>query len=142
MTKTISYINYVPSHEQEVICLAVNRVCKIAERESVPHAMLIKPLEIIYKDIEGYGFIQPLIDGHGGIAGHRVYINSNYILTDTLLERLVAHEVIHTFSYKNILTHESRLFRAIAHNYEVFYSLNVTGFTAEDIDEIERSCKL
>lgn len=142
MYKKITFLNYVPSNEQAIITEAVNKMCCVGARHNIPPALLIKPLEVIYKDIEPYAFIQPLIDGRGGIAGHRLYLNSNYIYDGVYLDRIVAHEVLHTFSEKNILKHESLLFKSLSHDYEVRYNKKIDFLTTEDIQIIERGMKI
>lgn len=142
MTKTIKFLNYVPSNEQAVITKAVTNLLEVAQKHTVAPTLLNKPLEVLYSNIEGYAMIQPLIDGRGGIAGHRMYLNSNYIFENNYLERIVAHETLHTLSDRNILKHESLLFKAIALDYEVKHNKKIDFLTTDDIEIIERGMKI
>ena len=136
MKKQITFKNYVPSNEQTVITKAVTNLLEVAQKHALAPTLLIKPLEVLYSNIEAYAMIQPLIDGRGGIAGHRLYINSNYIFSDKMLEKLVAHETLHTLSDRNILKHESLLFKSIALDYEVRHNLKIDFLTNEDVELI------
>ncbi len=142
MKKQITFKNYVPSNEQAIITKAVTNLLDVAQKHTVAYTLLNKPLEVLYSNIEGYAMIQPLIDGRGGIAGHRLYINSNYIFNDRILEKLVAHETLHTLSERNILKHESLLFKSIALDYEVKHNLKIDFLTESDIEYIERGCRI
>lgn len=142
MNKKIIFENYVPSNEQSIISESIEKIIKLGERHNIPVHILQKPIYVIYKDIDAYAMIQPLIGGNADIIGHRLYLNSNYIFEETVLERLVAHEVLHTFSNKDILKHESLKFKSIALDYEVTYNKRIEYLTEKDVLYIESRMKI
>ena len=142
MNKKIIFENYVPSNEQQIITEAIEKIIKMGERHNIPVHILQKPLYVLYKQIEGYAMIQPLIGGNADIIGHRLYLNSDYIFEESVLERLVAHEVLHTFSSKNILRHEALKFKSISLDYEVTYNKRITHLTEQDVLYIESRMKI